>query len=122
MYFAVVLFFTTQKLLNTYDSSKEQENKQVDYEKKYKKFEHLTQPRFYKFNYTIDIMPEERSMTAKVEAWAKNKSNAPIQELHFTMPQLSDSIKISISGAKLKLKDSRLNYRIYTLEKPLIAK
>jgi ABC-type transport system involved in multi-copper enzyme maturation permease subunit len=112
------VFYNT-KVLNTYDSSKEEENKQVDYEKKYKKFEHLAQPRFYKFNYTIDIIPEERSMIAKVEAWAKNKSNMPIQELHFTMPQLTDSIKISISGAKLKLKDSRLNYRIYTLEKPL---
>ncbi|PWA06673.1 ABC transporter permease/M1 family aminopeptidase [Flavobacterium laiguense] len=108
------------KVLNTYDSSKEQENKQVDYEKKYKKFENITQPRFYKFNYTIDLMPEERSMTAKIEAWAKNKSNTPIQELHFTMPQLSDSLKISIAGAKLKLKDSRLSYRIYTLKSPLL--
>jgi len=108
------------KVLNTYDSSKEQENKQVDYEKKYKKFEHITQPRFYKFNYTIDLIPEERSMTAKIEAWAKNKSNTPIQELHFTMPQLSDSLKISIAGAKLKLKDSSLKYQIYTLNKPLL--
>jgi ABC-2 type transport system permease protein len=108
------------KVLNTYDSSKEQENKQADYEKKYKKFEHLTQPRFYKFNYTIDLIPEERSMTAKIEAWAKNKSNTPIQELHFTMPELSDSLKISILGAKLKLKDSRLKYQIYTLDKPLL--
>lgn len=107
------------KVLNTYDSSKEQENMQVDYEKKYKKFENLIQPRFYKFNYTIDIMPEERSMTAKVEAWAKNKSDGPIQELHFTMPQLTDSVKISIPGAKLKLKDSRLKYQIYTLAKSL---
>lgn len=112
------VFYNT-KIVNTYDSSKEQENKQADYEKQYKKFEHLTQPRFYKFNYTIDIMPEERSMIAKVEAWAKNKSNTPIQELHFTMPQQTDSIKVSLLGAKLKLKDSRLNYRIYTLEKPL---
>lgn len=108
------------KVLNTYDSSKEQENKQVDYEKKYKKFEHVIQPRFYKLNYTIDLIPEERSMTAKIEAWAKNKSNKPIEELHFTMPQLTDSLKISIDGAKLKLKDSPLKYQIYTLNKPLL--
>jgi ABC-2 type transport system permease protein len=113
------VFYNT-KVLNTYDSSKEQETMRVDYEKKYKKFENLIQPRFYKFDYTIDIMPEERSMTVKIEAWAKNKSNMPIQELHFTMPQLSDSLKISILGAKLKLKDSRLDYQIYTLGKPLL--
>ncbi|WP_264524442.1 ABC transporter permease/M1 family aminopeptidase [Flavobacterium sp. N502536] len=108
------------KVLNTYDSSKEQENKQMDYEKKYKKFENLVQPRFYKFNYTIDLVPEERNMTAKIEAWAKNKSNVAIKELHFTMPELSDSLKMNIAGAKLKLNDSRLNYQIYQLNKPLL--
>ncbi len=108
------------KVLNTYDSSNEQENKQVDYEKKYKKYENLTQPRFYKFNYTIDLVTEQRSMTAKIEAWAKNKSTTAISELHFTMPQQFDSIKINIATTKLKLRDSRIGYRIYTLEKPLM--
>lgn len=112
------VYYNTQ-ILNTYDSSKQMENKQVAYEKKYKKFEHLIQPRFYKFDYNIDLMPKERSMSAKVEAWAKNKSNTPIKELHFTMPELTDSITISIPGAKLKVKDTDLSYRIYTLEKPL---
>ncbi|MBL0012747.1 MAG: hypothetical protein IPP30_03045 [Flavobacterium sp.] len=107
------------KVLNTYDSSKEQENLQVDYEKKYKRFENLNQPRYCKFNYVIDIMPEDRSMKAKIEAWAKNKSNAPITELHFTMPQLTDSIIIDIAGSQLKMKDKRLYYRIYKLAKAL---
>jgi ABC-2 type transport system permease protein len=107
------------KILNTYDSPKEQENKQVEYEKKYKKFEHLAQPRFYKFDYNISIFPEDRGLSAKVESWARNISNAPISELHFTMPLQTDSIKINIPGAKLKMKDKRLMYRIYTLDKPL---
>lgn len=112
------VFYNT-KVLNTYDSEKELENKQVDYEKTYKKYENLIQPRFYKFNYTIDILPYERSMTASIDAWAINKSNQPIQELHFSMPQIPDSVDIIISGGNLKLNDTRLNYRIYTLDKPL---
>lgn len=107
------------KILNKYDSYKEQENKQVAYEKKYKKYEHLTQPRFYKFDYDIAIFPETRSMTAHVIAWAKNISAKPIQELHFTMPELTDSIQLHIPGAKLKLNDKELHYRIYALSKPL---
>jgi len=107
------------KILNHYDSTKEQENKQVAYEKKYKKFEHLIQPRFYKFNYAIDLMPYERSMTARIEAWARNISDKPISELHFTMPQLTDSVKIAIAGSKMKLRDNRLMYRIFSLDKPL---
>ena len=112
------VFYNT-KVLNTYDSEKELENKQVDYEKTYKKYENLIQPRFYKFNYIIDILPYERSMTASIDAWAINKSNQPIQELHFSMPQIPDSVDIIISGSNLKLNDTRLNYRIYTLDKPL---
>ncbi len=112
------VFYNT-KVLNTYDSEKERENKQVEYEKKYKKFEHLTQPRFYKFDYKIDIMPEDRNLTVHVDSWARNISSTPINELHFTMPLLTDSIHINIKGAKLKSNDKRLKYRIYTLAKPL---
>ena len=112
------VFYNT-KVLNKYDSSKEVENMQVNYETKYKKYEKLAQPRFYKLNYAIDIFPSERNMNAKVEAWAKNKSNTSISELHFTLPQLSDSITINVPNAKLKLKDDDLNYRIYKLNKPL---
>ncbi len=112
------VFYNTQ-IVNHYESEKNMENKQVDYETKYKKYEHLTQPRFYKFDYTIDIQPEERNMTATIVAWAKNKTNAPIGELHFTLPMLSDSIKLNIPNSNLKVNDKDLNYRIYTLNKAL---
>lgn len=113
------VFYNT-KILNTYDSEKERENKQVEYEKKYKKFERLAQPRFYKFDYNIDIVPEARSLDVKVNSWARNISGKPIPELHFTMPMLTDSVTIDIKGAKLKSNDKRLLYRIYQLEKPLM--
>ena len=107
------------KVLNKYDSEKEQENKQVDYEKSYKKYEHLVQPRFYKYDYVIDLMPYERSMKASIDAWARNISNQPITELHFTMPQIPDSVNVIIKGSTLKLDDTRLDYRIYALAAPL---
>lgn len=115
---ASYVYYNTQ-ILNSYESPIEQENDQLAYEKAYKKYENLIQPRYYKFNYAIDIIPENVSMNAKIEAWAKNNSSISIKELHFTMPQLTDSIQISIKGAKIKLNDKRLNYRIYTLEKIL---
>ncbi|MEI6575701.1 MAG: M1 family aminopeptidase [Bacteroidota bacterium] len=113
------VFYNT-KVLNTYDSPKESENKQVDYEKTYKKYEHLAQPRFYQLDYQIDIQPYERSLTAKVSAWVRNCSHKPINELQFTMPQLTDSIRITIPGSTLRLRDNRLNFRIYALNKPML--
>lgn len=107
------------KVLNTYQSGDEVEDARVDYETKFKKYETLAQPRFYKLDYAIDLMPEDRSLKAKVVSWARNTSDKAINQLHFTMPQLSDSTKLSISGAKLTLNDKKLYYRIYTLDKPL---
>jgi hypothetical protein len=65
-------------------------------------------PRIYKINYTIDIIPYERSVKANIEAWAKNKSGKEIKEIHFTMPPISDSMLINIEGASIKLRDNRL--------------
>lgn len=107
------------KVINTYESGDETEDMMVDYEKKFKKYENLAQPRFYKLDYTIDLIPENRSLKAKVVSWAKNISDKPIKQLHFSMPQLSDSIKLNIPGGKLTLNDEKLYYRIYTLDKPL---
>jgi hypothetical protein len=107
------------KVLNKYDSQKEQENKQIDYEKTYKKYELLAQPRYYKYNYIIDLLPYERSMKATIEVWARNISNETINELHFTLPNIPDSVNIIINGSKLRVNDKRLGYRIYTLDKPM---
>ena len=112
------VFYNT-KVLNKYDSPKEEENKRVNYELKYKQYEQKVQPRFYRFNYQIDIQPAQRSLSATIDAWAKNTSSQPISELHFTMPQLTDSIQMTIAGTQLKLNDKDLAYRIYTLDKPL---
>jgi len=113
------VYYNTQ-ILNKYDSSDQMEKNQIAYEKSYKKYQNLTQPRFYKFDYQIDLRPEDRSLTSKVAAWAKNVSNKPIQKLHFTMPQSSDSVQIQVPNATLKLNDKKLYYRIYTLAKPLM--
>ena len=109
-------------VLNTYDTSKESENKSVEYEKTYKKYENLVQPRYFKLNYIINLMPYQRSMTANIEAWARNISDKPINEIHFTMPQISDSIQITIAGSKIKTRDNRLGYRIYSLDASLQPK
>lgn len=112
------VYYNTQ-VVNKYDSPQEQEDKQVAYEKTYKKYEGMAQPRFYKFNYIIDILPYDRSMSGSIEAWARNISGETISELHFTMPLISDSVKLIIGNSKLKLNDKDLNYRIYSLDNPL---
>jgi ABC-type transport system involved in multi-copper enzyme maturation permease subunit len=113
------VFYNT-KIINTYQSPKELEHRAIDYEKTYKKYEHAAQPRFYKVDFNIDLMPYIRSFTAGVDAWTRNISDSTINELYFTIPGLSDSIRISINGATLKMRDDRLHFRIYSLDKPML--
>lgn len=113
------VFYNT-KIINTYESPKEQERRGVDYEKTYKKFEHIAQPRFYKLSFNIDLMPESRGITAGIDAWARNITDSTISEIHFTIPPLSDNMRVTIEGSTLKMRDDRLRYRIYSLAKPML--
>ena len=108
------------KVLNHYDSPDTVEKNQVNYEKQFKKYQNLAQPKYTDFEYDIDIFPEQRSLKVKIQAWAKNKTTQPITEIHFTMPSLSDSVNVNIPNTKLKLNDKVLKYRIYSLSKPLM--
>lgn len=125
--FAIIAFvvcggfvYYNTKVLNKYDSPETAENNQVNYEKQFKKYQDLAQPKYTNFTYNIDIFPAERSLKVKIESWAKNKTTQPITEIHFTMPSLSDSINVIIPNAKLKLNDKVLRYRIYSLSNPLM--
>lgn len=112
------VYYNTQ-IVNSYDSIMESEKKAVDYEKAYKQFESLPQPRYVSFKYLIDLEPYKRNMTALVEAVVKNKTRHAIPEIHFTIPSLTDSVLINIPGSSVKARDNRLGYRIYTLGQPL---
>jgi len=101
------------KVINTYLTSDEYERRSVDYEKQYKKYLNLPQPRIYKVKYELHLEPYELNMTAKADLWLKNKFNVPIREIHLNIPGGMDSIEINIPGTTLKLRDNRLRYRIY---------
>ena len=113
------VYFNTQ-VLNDYQSSGEEEISSINYEKKYKKYENLIQPKFISFDYKIDLDPEENALKANIIAWAKNISEKSINEIHFTLPTLDEGIKIKIENSNLKLNDSLLKYQIYILQKPLM--
>ena len=115
---ASFIYYNT-KVLNTYISGDEYENRREQYERLYKKYEDFPQPRIVKASYTIDVMPYERNMSALADLTLKNKTKKLIREIHFSMPASVDSVLISINGSKEKLRDNKLNYRIYELSKPL---
>ena len=53
----------------------------VAYEKAFKKYQGIPQPKITAAKYVIDIFPEERKLLAKSALILTNKSNVPIDSL-----------------------------------------
>ncbi len=111
------VFYNT-KILNTYNNKKEEENLMAQYEKSYKKYEGINQPRATDFKYHIDLFPKERRLSIHGSMWAKNKSDKTIHTLHFTLAKdfITD---LSLKGVQKVVDDKKHNYRIYKLNHPI---
>ena len=111
------VFYNTQ-VLNKYITNEEGKKIQAEYEKLYKKYNNIPQPRVIDVKYKIDLFPAIRKMEAKCTQWIKNKSNVNIDSIHFSMPTVY-KLKVEIPQSKLVLDDTLHNYRIYRLLKPM---
>ena len=113
------VYYNTQ-VLNTYETSKQLEDKQVEYEQTYKVYEELPQPKWVSMDYRIELYPEDRDLTFEVMGVMENRTDGPISELHFTLPDTKNSYQLTMDGAEVTMNDERLGYRIYSLAQPLL--
>jgi len=112
------IFYNT-KVLNTLIGPKDQLALQADYEKNYKQFDRLPQPRIGSVNkYWVDIFPETRNMTMRAQEELYNPYPQPLTEIHYSVDRQYDT-DIQIPGATLAKNDTRLSYRIYHFTPPL---
>jgi ABC-type transport system involved in multi-copper enzyme maturation permease subunit len=112
------IFYNT-KILNNLIGPKDQLALQADYEKAYKQFDRLPQPRMGRVNkYWVDIFPETRNITMRVQEELYNPYPQPLTEVHYSVDRRYD-IDIQIPGATLAKNDTRLFYRIYNFMPPL---
>ena len=128
---ASFVYYNTQ-ILNTYHTAIEIKKMQESYEKKYKKYEHIVQPKTVAIKYNVDMYPNERNVISKSIVTIENKSDSPIDSLHYSLYyflgegngnvdlQKSNWIKkLSIPNSKLVLNDKELGYQVFKLETPL---
>ena len=111
------IFYNT-KVLNRLLGPKDQLALQADYEKNYKQFDRLPQPLIRSDKYWVDIFPQTRNMTMRVQEELYNPYPQPLTEIHFSVDRQYDT-DIQIPGATLAKNDTRLSYRIYHFTPPL---
>ncbi len=107
-------------ILNHYTSSKDNEQKRISYERKYKKYEQMELPFTTDLDYHINIFPEQRDMNVAINWWVKNVHTSPISEVHYNLPRKATHAKFMIPDSKLVAEDKELRYNRYKLDKPLM--
>ena len=117
--FGSFIFYNTH-ILHSYKTSFENDEETAQYERKYKKYEKMIQPRITDVVLNADLFPMERAATLKGYYWLKNKSSADIKELHMNMDPNEKISYLKFSCAiKETLNDSIMGYHIYTFDNPM---
>lgn len=112
-------YYYNAHVLNEYLDSKARRDIQADYERKFKQYENLLQPKVTAVDATINIYPERRSFDGGVHMTLQNKTGQPIAQIH-----VSDS-RQAVTNLKfdrpfhLVSSAPRNIYSIYALEQPL---
>jgi ABC-2 type transport system permease protein len=116
------VFYNT-KILNTYQSEKEQIKERIAYQKALKQYENRIQPKIVDVKLNLELYPSTRDYQARGVYWLKNKNQADISELYIFQKENNQFITNELKlNEKFKLDNQFVKdfgFYIYKLEKPL---
>jgi hypothetical protein len=112
-------YFYNAHVLNEYLDSTARRHIQADYERQFKKYENLDQPKVTAVDATINIYPERRSFDGSVRMTLQNKTNQPIAQIHVTDQKKSVTNVQFDHPFHLVSSAPRNLYSIYALDPPL---
>ena len=111
--------FWNTNVLNRYVPSDVAMDEQARYEKAYRQYRDLPQPRIVAVENEVDLRPETLSVRTRGRYRIVNPHAAPIAEFHLAVDPDSTLERLEFGGAKLVRDDARLGYRIYRLDRPM---
>jgi len=112
-------YFYNSHVLNEYLTAKDRRDIQATYERDFKKYENLAQPKIVAVESNIDIFPERRSFSGSGHFVLQNKTAQPISQIHITNQQQSVSQVRFDRPFHLVSASPRALYTIYRLDIPL---
>ena len=108
---------------NEYSTSDDTEQAQVDYEKKYKKYQGIPQPRIIDVYTEVDFYPAERDFDIRGRYILTNRTDVAIDSVHirkFHSSNVKQIIhKFELGGSEQVYADEDLSYYIYKLPQPM---
>ena len=112
-------YYYNGHVLNEYVTAAHRRDQLADYEKQFKKYENLDQPKLTAVDTAIDIFPARRSFSGTGRFTLQNKSAHPISEIHLTDQHESVSRVQFDRPFHLVSSSPRNFYSIYALDSPL---
>ncbi|HZP22983.1 MAG TPA: M1 family aminopeptidase, partial [Terriglobales bacterium] len=122
------IFYNTH-VLNPYRTTFTNDEARAQYEKRYRQYWSLPQPRITDVNVHMDIYPAQRSVAISGAMWLENKTDAPIDRVAITiwpgnlsplpMPHIKVE-RLSFGGGQTTLVDDQAHgFHLYRLATPL---
>jgi len=112
-------FYYNAHVLNEYRTAEDNRHINAGYEKDFKQYELLPQPKTTAVDATINIYPDRRSFDGTGRFTLQNKSNVPISQVHLTDAQQTVSNVSFNRPFHLVSRAPRDLYAIYALAQPL---
>ena len=110
------------KVLNKFTTPKQMELVQVDFEKKYKKYQKTLQPRIVESNVKVHIFPAERSLEASGFFYLKNKHAKNVDTLILNYDPSYKYKKLLVSCGYTKVvEDTTAGLKIWKLNKSIAS-
>jgi len=114
------LYWNTN-IRNDFISPEQQLDLQARYEREYRQYKDLPQPKITAVQVDVDLRPETQSLRVDGVYRVRNPHATPISDVHVQMEDDRALASIDLGGAKLVKHDRLLGYRIYRLDRPLQA-
>ncbi|MBB4126340.1 ABC-type transport system involved in multi-copper enzyme maturation permease subunit [Xanthomonas translucens] len=109
-------------IYNTFRSPDQELDLQARYEREYRKYKDLPQPRIVAVSNQVDLHPETQSVVVDATWTVRNTHATPIGEVHLGMSGEDGDdtlVAVDLGGQTLVKHDKALGYRIYRLTTPL---
>lgn len=114
------IFYNTN-IINEYKTNNKIDAEGAAYEKRYKKYEGIPQPKITEVMANVDIYPDERNVDIHGTYVLVNKTTTTIDSLHILLDNDLNINSLDVPESKLVLEDKKVTdgYYIYELNRPL---
>jgi ABC-2 type transport system permease protein len=112
------IFYNTN-VINKYVPSDVAKARKADYERQYRQYKELPQPKITDVKVDVDIFPHERKVDMRGHYVIANKTDQPISDLHVRVPPDVTVVSMQFADHEVVSDDRVQGYTIYRLKQAL---